>query len=787
MLSKLVGVNYGGGDSLDRPELMKDNLGIDYVLVFNYGKAEDTTQAVKQFEHLIRSLSAVGMETEVRPNDEEKLFIFIRAREEALRKTLHRIRVRDWLHGVRQVQPPNDENAGKPEREAERLQAIFNMLVFGADIFPESEEFSLLEMMFPLHHKELNLEWIKSWSSKTFLTAQDLDDIRSVHGEHVAFYFAFLQFYFGFLTIPAAVGFFCWLFIPGFSIIYGIANSISCMVYVEMWKRRQGDLNIRWLTQGVSEIRMKRKAFKPEGIIEDELTHEKILYFPVWKRVCRQLLQVPLAIASIVSLGTIIAVCFAIEILLDEVYDGPLKQYFTLIPTILVSALVPTLTGILTGFAHKLNDFENYETVDAYTAAMVHKHFLIDFITNFLPILLTAFVYMPLGSVIIPHLDLLGTYTIKTFVNESDSTELTPMKEFRINSSRLRDQVIYFAITAQVVDGITEIGVPYIKRKLLQKYRDYCERRAELKEEQKEGVSDPQANPTRQVIADRPEEAAFLKRVREEVTLEQYDIAADFQELAVQFGHMSLFSVVWPVVPLAFLCNNWVELRSDFVKICMECRRPIPMRSEGIGSWLDSLEFLAWLGSITSAAMVYMFRSNGDYVGDLSSQITGWTLLLCIIFAEHAYLLLRWVVQTIITNIDTPTRKKFKASKYLLRKQLMDRMAAHSTDWEQPDAPNIAHVAMPKFTDSEKSEVAKKHPVSAGEPVSAETLMEAQKLDSKETVEADARDVSRTCASLAETFWEHQKGWQECVKAGEAIITDGPLMAAVEGEPKKDK
>ncbi|KAI5298065.1 hypothetical protein KEM56_004349, partial [Ascosphaera pollenicola] len=446
--------------------------------------------------------------------------------------------------------------------------------------------------------------------------------------------------------IPAAVGFFCWVFLPGFSIVYGIANSVSCMVYVEMWKRRQGDLNIRWQTRGVSELRMTRKAFKPEGVHEDELTHEKVPYFPVWRRVCRQLLQVPLAIASIVSLGTIIASCFAIEILLSEVYDGPLKQYLCLIPTILVSALVPTLSGILTGFAKKLNDFENYETVDAYEAAMVHKHFIIDFITSYLPVLLTAFVYMPLGSTIVPHLDVLGTYTIQTFVTEAEKTELTPMKEFNINHRRLRDQVIYFAITAQVIDQVTEIGVPYIKRKLLQKYKEYSERKAEKKEEQqhqREGI-DRETSPSsniRQVIADRPEEAAFLRRVREETTLETYDIAADFREMVVQFGHMSLFSVVWPVVPLAFLCNNWVELRSDLVKICLECRRPIPMRAEGIGSWLDSLEFLAWLGSITSAAMLYLFRSHGDGAGELTSDVTGWMLLLTIIFAEHAYLLLR--------------------------------------------------------------------------------------------------------------------------------------------------
>ncbi|KAI5298424.1 hypothetical protein KEM56_004074, partial [Ascosphaera pollenicola] len=137
--------------------MLSDNLGIDYVLLFNYGKAEDKSQAVEQYRSMIRSLSAVGLETEVRAGEDNKLLIFVRAREEPLRKTVQRIRVRDWLHGVRQVQPPDDENAGVPERESERLQTVFNMIVFGADISSGSEEFPLLEHMQAPRAQGLNM------------------------------------------------------------------------------------------------------------------------------------------------------------------------------------------------------------------------------------------------------------------------------------------------------------------------------------------------------------------------------------------------------------------------------------------------------------------------------------------------------------------------------------------------------------------------------------------------------------------------------------------------------
>lgn len=41
---------------------------------------------------MIRALSAVGLESETRAGDDDKLLIFVRAREEPLRKTVHRFR-----------------------------------------------------------------------------------------------------------------------------------------------------------------------------------------------------------------------------------------------------------------------------------------------------------------------------------------------------------------------------------------------------------------------------------------------------------------------------------------------------------------------------------------------------------------------------------------------------------------------------------------------------------------------------------------------------------------------
>lgn len=61
------------------------------------------------------------------------------------------------------------------------------------------------------------------------------------------------------------------------------------------------------------------------------------------------------------------------------------------------------------------------------------------------------------------------------------------------------------------------------------------------------------------------------------------------------------------------LLNNWLELRSDAFKITVHGRRPLPQRVDTVGPWLEALSFITWVGALTNAALVYLFRPV--YVG----------------------------------------------------------------------------------------------------------------------------------------------------------------------------
>ena len=157
---------------------------------------------------------------------------------------------------------------------------------------------------------------------------------------------------------------------------------------------------------------------------------------------------------------------------------------------------------------------------------MIQKIFVLNFITSYLPIFLTAFVYVPFAQIIVPHLDIFQL-AVKPFA-ENEKQMTTPKVGFQINPDRLKKQIIYFTVTAQIVNFALEVVVPYVQRKVFRKVKEVKADRAA-----KRGGSS--ASPT---ADDHPEETAFLTRVRNEAELGIYDVTVDFREMVVQFGKL---------------------------------------------------------------------------------------------------------------------------------------------------------------------------------------------------------------------------------------------------------
>ena len=278
--------------------------------------------------------------------------------------------------------------------------------------------------------------------------------------------------------------------------------------------------------------------------------------------------------------------------------------------------------------------------------SLTQKIFVLNFITNYLPIFLTAFVYVPFGGVLVPQ--------FQHFMHQVFGVKFSETFVFHSDPDRLRNEVIALSVTGQISNLGEELVFPYLKTRFKEWRRDQQSKHAEDSK-------------------DDPSEAKILKRARKQAMLSPYNVQEDISEMVIQFGYLALFSPVWPLIPLGFLINNWIELRSDFLKICIEHQRPAPVRSDGIGPWINSLEILTWLGSVTSATIVHLFGVHHHTMGCMQRSIGKWCSLPITIFvSEHLFLTFRAAVRYILKRIGSREIRRERNEQYLKRKRFLD-------------------------------------------------------------------------------------------------------------------
>ncbi|SPO01840.1 related to IST2 protein [Cephalotrichum gorgonifer] len=640
-----------------------------YVIVYNFRDVDPDT-ATKELTLLVHDLESVGLDTEIRSGYEATLLVFAKAPRNILGSAVYNSRVKDWLYGIVQTHPGDRSTNVEGAYEAENILSVYHLVNWpkskgGAGITPGWGQWKNVDSIFPLHNDATNLSLLKYLSSRLILTPDDLDQVRNLFGTKVAYYFAFIQTYVVFLTFPAATGLIAWQFLPKYSLTYAILISVWCTIFIEYWKIQQVDLSIRWDVRGIGAVKVARPQFRWEKIIVEggQTNH----YFPRWKQVARQLLQIPFMVLSTCILGAIIMVVFALETLISEAYSGPYKTYMEYIPTILLGISLPKIYGYLESFATLLTDFENHRTEDNYDMSRTQKIFFLQIIANYLPIFITAFLYVPFGDQIIPKLGVMVGGVMGSYGSYLQSPT-------HVDGDRLRDEIIALTVTGQLSAFFEENIQPILKRKFREWYRDYNATSAALPS----------------VTDDDEGEFDFLQSARRQATLEQYNVQDDIAEIVLQFGSLALFPPVWPLISIGFLINNIIELRTDFLKIVREQRRPAPVRTDGIGPWTTSLDCLTWAGSISTSAIVHLYGSNSIAGG------AWWALPITIFIGEHISMGLRAIVRFALDRRGSEQIRKERNARYLSRVKHLEEIEANRLA-------NLAGLATPAERERKKS------------------------------------------------------------------------------------
>ncbi|ROT38198.1 hypothetical protein SODALDRAFT_340409 [Sodiomyces alkalinus F11] len=648
--------------SIQTPGPYQETCNDKYVVKYNFADL-DPEEATEELKTLLTDLEEAGLQTEVRAGYDETLLIFVKAPRELLGNTVYKSRVKDWLYGVVHDHPGGTKNTVVDAHyESEDILSVYHLVHWskehgGAGIHPGIGQWKNVEAIFPLHNQRANQKLLSHLSKRFFLTAEDLDKIRDIWGSKIAFYFAFLQTYLVFLIFPAVTGVVAWLALPKYSLVYAITTCVWCTVFVEYWKLREVDLSIRWRVRNVAQVKTNRPQFTWERVVTD-CAGRKHYFFPKWKQVVRQLLQFPFFGIATAALGLLIVSVFAIEVLISESYEGPYKFYLEYLPTVLLAVALPYITSSLEGVASALTQYENHRTEDNHERALAQKVFVLNIVTNYLPILLTAFVYVPFGDDVVPWLEVLIGKVLGKVLGQQQFAK----RPFQADGDRLRNEVIALVVTGQISGFFEENVVPFVRHRFSGWWREMRRLRHSR---------DGRGADLMSLFDDDPDEAAFLTRVRDQSMLRDYDVQEDIAEIVLQSGYLALFSPVWPLIPLGFLVNNWIELRSDFLKISIEHKRPHPVRTDGIGPWVYSLNMLSWLGSISTAAIVHMFSTSGWGPARWAS------LPITIFVGEHVFLLFRTLLCFLLNQLGSPQIREERSRLYATRLQRLEELEAN--------------------------------------------------------------------------------------------------------------
>ncbi|KAH6838589.1 calcium-activated chloride channel-domain-containing protein [Chaetomium sp. MPI-CAGE-AT-0009] len=540
---------------------------------------------------LVQDLESVGFQTELRAGHDHTLLAFVKAPRKILGSYVYNSRLKDWLYGIIQSHPGGAKNAAVDGAfEAEDILSVYHLV-----------------------------NWPKSNGGAGITPGwgqwEHVDSIFPLHDEPTN------------LSLLKHLS----------SRFFLTSNDLDQIR--NLFGTKQIDLSIRWDVKGVGTVKVNRPQFRWERIVVDS-TGRKRHYVSRRKQVLRQLVQIPVMAVATLVLSLIILGVFALETLVSEGYNGPYKDVI--------------INGYLESVATLITDFENHRTEDNYDMSRTQKFFFLQIITNYLPIFITAFLYVPFGDQLIPQLESFATKLAGSYV----SKHLGHVRFHHIDGDRLRTEIIALTVSGQLSSFFEENILPILKRKLFEWYRNFRATKAE-------------SSDFSLIANDDPNEMEILESARRQAALEPYNVQDDIAEIALQFGTLALFSPVWPLISIGFFLNNIIELRTDFFKLAQGHQRPAPVRTDGVGPWIASLDFLAWAGSISTGAVVHLYSPSSIAGG------AWWALPITIFVSEHIFLMLRAMVRFVLDRIGSEQIRKQRNAQYLSRVKHLEEIEAN--------------------------------------------------------------------------------------------------------------
>ncbi|XP_053740591.1 anoctamin-10 isoform X5 [Synchiropus splendidus] len=491
---------------------------------------------------------------------------------------------------------------------------------------------------FPLHDQKKLRELREAWYSGNQLV-QPLDSVNEYFGSTVAFYFSFLDFYTLSLLPPALLG----LTITYFSgevqkemtesmsgspadsheddsglavsghMVQAAFSMLWSTVVMELWKRRSASLSYRWGTFHLAERFAEPRPSFHGDLGVNPVTGRVEPLFSEWQRDLR------MALVSVPVVG----------LFLGLVVFGMMCFYWG-------EAQVQQL--------HQDWDSMLSQTL-LYMPSVLHIVY-----TNMLATVykivaqsLTEFENHREESAFQNHLT--GKVLVFTFFNYF--AVLFHIAFFKQDVPLLRKRLASLLVITQLVNQVTEVVIPFLVDRFL-------------------------SAPHRTEREDDPEEDKF----RNQISLPVFPgLFAEYIELLVQFGYLSLFSCVYPLTAVLLLINNLTEIRSDAYKICNLFRKPFSPPAANMGVWQVAFEVLSFVSVVSNCWLLILSPPLQAACRD--SGLSGAQVLLLAVGVEHLLIIVKGILAVLIPDEPGWMKKKqdqleFKSMEALRQQKLTE-------------------------------------------------------------------------------------------------------------------
>lgn len=600
----------------------------DYVLSVLYSP-DDPAAAKLDFERLITTLTNAGFLSQVRYGHSSKqLLLFIKLTNYKFAELAEQDLIRNYEFGI--TNSTIDQSA--------RLRIIYNYLttpkdVAGLEITPLKGDWNFVSSIFPVSVKS---------NVAPLLSKPTTSDLITQFGYQIGLYFEFFNYYlvnlFG-LSIIGLITYFSHHY-GLFSLSYTFINLVWGLIFICGWEKPQSYLasfygleNCHQIDTYYGELATINRNFETKSTFK----HDK--KFDDSSRFVKQLWFIPIGLFFTLVLVSYQLTCFVTEIFLSEIYNGPGKSVLTLLPTVMISVFVPVLSIVYNKVVDKVIAWENHDNSLAKNNSILFKQFVLNFLTSYMPLIITSFVYLPFAHLIQPQLPVIKSL-IDDKVNQSAFyykyiSQVKRQEDFKINQQRLSTQYFYFIVTNQVIQLILKYAVPFLTKQSTKLYAKYF------------GKSSIKP-------IDNPQEVVYLNIIRDQAELPVYDVNDDYRSLVTQYGYLIIFGPVWPLAPLISLVFNLIVLKLDTFKLSSGTffKPPVPVRVDSIRPWNHALFGLTWIASVISPIITMFYRHGltppktlGQFtLSKASVHVSSTTKLVFILFvAEHGFLALYFI------------------------------------------------------------------------------------------------------------------------------------------------